>query len=471
MKVMLLSLPAAELEKNFENLFPLGIGYLVGSLKPSNEVEAYHYQSMRQARGDIYKKIRLFKPEAVGLTCSTFNRGSVREMIGIIKGIDRNIKVIVGGVHASFCYNQILEYYGADVVVIGEGEQKMRELCGVLEKDASLESVKGIAYKENGKVKLTPPRENVGNLDDLAMPDYSYARPYMESSHMGFLITSRGCPVRCTFCSTSSFWGQQVRMNSVPRVVDEMEMLISRYKIKKIFFHDDTFNLGISRVKALCKEIMDRGIKIDWACSCRVTPVSEEMIAAMAEAGCRHICWGIESGSEEILKKINKKITLSQIREAFELSKKFSHVISTGAFAMVGNRGETPGTIQDTVNFLNTIPITDCPSTSILYILPGTLLYEYLRRDGYINDKDWLRYDTVPRYTVENSLWTLYKWSRMVSRSGSKIPFDPHNHFWSGTINETSGIKKAAKRMAMAAALFLGPGRVASVFKAGHIRF
>lgn len=438
MKVMLLSLPG--IDESDGNLFPLGIGYLVGSLKRSHEVVAYHFNNIKRAREEIRENMVHSKPDIVGLTCSTFNRGFVREIIKLLKTIDRNIKIVVGGVHASFCYDQILRQYGADVVVIGEGECVLLELCAAVEQNISLKTIKGIAYKENSEVILNPPRNPVNNLDELPMPDYSYAHSFIEQSKMGFIITSRGCPVRCIFCSTSSFWGQKVRMNSVSRVVDEMEILISQFKVKKIFFHDDTFNLGIARVKAICKEIMDRGIKIEWGCSCRVTPVSEEMIACMVEAGCRHICWGIESGSEEILRTINKKISLSQIRNAFESCKKFSDVMSTGAFAMVGNPGESDRTIQDTVSFLNTIPLTDRPSTSTLYILPGTSLYESLKRDGHIRDEDWFKYDSVPRYTLENSRLRLSGWAKLLRNSGKRIPFNPQKHFWYGTL-ETSDLK------------------------------
>lgn len=232
-------------------------------------------------------------------------------------------------------------------------------------------------------------------------------------------------------------------MYSIARVVDEMEMVISQYKVKKIFLHDDTFNLGIERVKAICKEIMDRKLKIEWGCSCRVHPVSEEMIACMVEAGCRHICWGIESGSEEMLKKINKKISLQQIRTAFELSKKFP-VMSTGAFAMVGNPGESNKTINDTVKFLNSIPTTDLLSASILYVLPGTLIYEDLKSKGYIKDEDWSKYDTVPSYTMENSYLTMLRWAKQVRDSPLRIPFDPKKHFWYGTM-DTSDINVDSK--------------------------
>lgn len=435
MKVLLLSLPAY----SDNHGFPLGIGYLVGSLQQSHDVKAYHYDNKKTAINEIQGIIKYFRPHIIGMTCNSFNRGCIREFITLLKSIERNVAIVVGGVHATFCYDQMLTEYGADIVVIGEGENTFKEMCNAIQNKIPLSSIRGIAYKENGKVILTSCADPVKNIDDLPMPDYSYAQPFMEQSKIGYIITSRGCPVRCNFCSTSSYWGQRVRMYSASRVVDEMEMLISKFKVEKIFFHDDTFNLGTERVKAICKEIMDRKVQVDWACSCRVTPVSEEMIACMVEAGCRHICWGIESGSEEILKRINKKITLSQIRNAYELSNKSSNVMSTGAFTMVGNPGESYKTIQDTVTFLNSIPMTDCPSTSILYVLPGTLLYEDLKKEGYIRDESWYKYDTVPSYTLEHSLATLSSWAKQVSQSGLRIPFEPRKHFWYGIL-ETSDV-------------------------------
>ncbi len=473
MRVMLLSLPG--IIENDGNLFPLGIGYLSGCLKPSHTVEAFHYNSIQKAWREIDSKVKAFKPQIIGLTCSTFNRGNVKKMIRHLKNLDHNIIVVVGGVHASFCNDQVLTHYGADVVVIGEGERVFPELCGVLENNGSLATIKGIAFKENGEIILTPPSPPIDNLDELPMPDYSYARSFIQQSQMGFIITSRGCPVRCTFCSTSSYWGQKVRMSSVSRVVDEMEMLISQYQVKKIFFHDDSFNLGTERVKAICKEIIARKIKIEWACSCRVIPASEEMIAHMVEAGCRHICWGIESGSEEMLKKINKKITRTQIYQAYELSKAHSSIMSTGAFTMVGNPGESAKTVQDTIDFLHSLPITDLPSTSILYVLPGTLLYERLRNEGHIRDEEWHKHDTVPSYTMEHSFLTLAYWAKRINRAASRLPFDEKKHFWYRTLDTSdldnnstthillNKIRKVASNpqlMAQYAKSLLPPGRI-----------
>ena len=466
MNVMLLSLPG--ITESDDGMFPLGIGYLAGMLKPCHKVEAHYYQKMRQAKNEIPDNIIAFEPDIVGLTCNTFNRGFVCEIVKLIRTIDKNVKIILGGVHASFLYREVLKQYAADIVVIGEGEYTLLELCNAIEQKIPLETVDGIAYTIDNEIKLNSPRQVISNLDDLPMPDYSYGRPFMERTRMGFIITSRGCPARCKFCSTSSYWGQKVRMHSPTRVVDEMEQLVSQFDVNKIYFHDDTFNLGVNRVLEICKEIKDRGIKVAWACGCRVSCVTEEMIAAMVEAGCRCITWGVESGSEEMLKSIDKRISLSQIRTAFELSGKFSEVMASASFTMVGNPGESEKTIQETVNFFNTLHMTDQISPGILYVLPGTLLYEQLKNDGHIKDEDWHKYSSVPKYTLEKSYWTLNRWANIVSKSGNRLPYDHRKHFWMG-VQEPINLTKKIQRVAVQ--LHRWPSIIKRYLAAGRIRF
>jgi glycosyltransferase involved in cell wall biosynthesis/radical SAM superfamily enzyme YgiQ (UPF0313 family)/ADP-heptose:LPS heptosyltransferase len=431
MRILIVSLPAGQGAD--EPIFPLGIGYLNAILKKEHQVKVAHYQKFEHVGSTLPELLGSFNPEVVGFTCTTFNRGNVRNIISIIKKYRPDIKIVVGGVHASFLYEQVLHNYGADVVVIGEGEYTALELCRALKNGTCLDDVHGIAFERAGAVILTPPRPPIENLDELPMPDYDFAEHLMKVSGMGFIITSRGCPVRCTFCSTSSYWGQKVRKNTVTRVVDEMEYLVDRYKVRKIFFHDDTFNLGIERVNQICSEILRRNINIEWAASCRVTPVSQEMVDLMAEAGCRHICWGVETGSETMLKNIEKKITLDQIRNAYEFTKKHSRIMSSGAFAMVGNHGETDQTISETVEFFNSIPLTDCPSTAMLRLLPGTKIYFDGKSRGLVDDSIWLENDDVPG-TNEHSDVTLQRWAQMVSSSGNMLSFDKQKHFWNNIL-------------------------------------
>ena len=429
LKVLLVSLPG--LNTGDEPIFPLGIGYLLASLRQDKRpVQALHYQRPDHVYSQLPEVMQRFSPDIVGLTCTTFNRGLVREICTWLRTTHPHVRIVLGGVHVSFMYEQALREYGADYVVIGEGEITLRELCTALDQNLPLQEINGIAFLHDNQLVTTHPRETVQNLDELPMPDYSFAGELMRRSGMGFVISSLGCPVQCSFCSTSSYWGQKVRMNSPRRVVDEMESLVASYGVKKIFFHDDTFNLGITRVREICAEITGRGLKVEWGASCRVSPVSEEMIDLMVAAGCRHICWGIESGSKAMLARIGKRITQEQISKAFECCRKHLGVISVGAFTMVGNPGESPKTIAESIQFIGSLQMTDPPSTAVLYILPGTKLYAELLGTCPELASYWTAYDAVPYYTLEYPMETLSEWSRQISLSASLVPFDRNKHFW-----------------------------------------
>lgn len=427
-KVLLLSLPC--INTNDEPIFPLGIGYLLASLRQDRPVQALHYQRTSHAQSQLPEVIQSYAPNIVGLTCTTFNRGMVKNTCQWLRSTFPNINIVLGGVHVSFMYEQALRDYGADYVVIGEGEVTLRELCDALDDKQPLVNIKGIAFLDGDDLIKTAAREPVKNLDDIPMPDFSFAGDLMRKSGMGFVISSRGCPVQCSFCSTSSYWGQKVRTNSPQRVVDEMETLITTYGVNKIFFHDDTFNLGIARVREICSEIMSRGLRVEWGVSCRVNPVSQEMIDMMVTAGCRHICWGIESGSAEMLERIGKKITQEQISIAFDLCNKHLGTISVGAFTMVGNPGENTATIDESIQFINTLKMTDNPSTDILYILPGTKLYEELLVNQPELARYWAESDDVLHFTLENTMEELIGWAKQISQSGTIVPFDRKKHFW-----------------------------------------
>ena len=427
-KVLLLSLPG--LNTGDVPLFPLGIGYLLSSLRQDRPVQALHYQLSEHVQTQLPDVVCNYAPDIVGLTCTTFNRGLVRETCQWLRATHPEIQIILGGVHASFMCEQVLRVYGAHYVVIGEGETTLREICNALDIRQPLNSIKGIAYLQNEQLVKTPPREPLKNLDDLPLPDYSFAGELIRKSGMGFIISSRGCPVKCNFCSTGSYWGQQVRMNSPRRVVDEMEALVATYGVKKIFFHDDTFNLGTARVREICTEIMTRRLDVQWGVSCRVHPVNQEMIDMMVAAGCRHICWGIESGSTEMLERIGKKITREQIKAAFQCCTKHLGTISVGAFTMVGNPGENAATIAESVQFINSLTMTDSPSTAVLYILPGTKLYADLLDQHPELERYWGESDKVPLYTAENSLEQLNEWSCRISRSGTIVTVPRDGHFW-----------------------------------------
>lgn len=429
-KILLVYLPGYEI--GYGPIFPLGIGYLFSAIEQDRPVKAVHYQLMEHAEQQMPEIIASFKPDIIGLTCSTFNRGNVRKMCFWIKNHHPNIKIILGGVHVTYLVEQALRTYGADYVVLREGENTIKELCNAIDSNSVTEDIKGIAFLQGSHVVTTELREVVQKLDDIETPNFSYAGDIMRSSGLGFVFTSRGCPAHCTFCSTSSYWGK-VRVHSVKRIVDEMEIMLKEYGVKKLLFHDDTFNLSTKRVDDICNEILVRNLDVTWAASCRVNPVSQEMVDKMVEAGCRHICWGVESGSAEILEQINKKITQEQITQAFECCRKHIGTISVGVFSMVGNSGESERTIKESVAFLNTLPMTDSPSPAVLYVLPGTTIYEDIKRKNPKVDDFWISCDGIMRPKEYNSV-QLQQWAVRVGQSGNRIPFDRNNHFFNNIL-------------------------------------
>jgi radical SAM superfamily enzyme YgiQ (UPF0313 family) len=419
-----------------EPVFPLGLGYLASSLKKhGHDVKGVHFVRDLHAEKMLPQFIRKFDPDVIGFNCTSFTRGAVRKFISIARAISPSALIVAGGVHASFLYFHMLNYYGVDAVVIGEGERTFPELCNAIESGGDFSKIDGLAYKEDGVMVVTKRREFIENLDELPPPDYSFARGIIQGSGIGFSITSRGCPAKCKFCCTSAYWGQKVRMHSPKRVVDDLEMITTEFGVKKIFLHDDTFNLGVSRVLEICKGIIDRGLKVEWGASCRVNPVSPEMIEAMVGAGCRHICWGIETGSPKIAEWMNKKITFEQVRQAYALCEPYSHkgLLSTGAFMMVGLPGETDETVRESMDFLDTISLTDDPSCSITYVLPGTKLWE---EQKVINEDFWVRSDEMIYSDSIGGphMGYLQRWGAKISMSGKKIPFDLKKHFWYGII-------------------------------------
>ena len=429
MKISLVYPPSQEL--NLKG-YPLGLGYLSASLKRKHKVDIYDYngREFRRSLNYFFNSIRQTKPDLVGISFNSFNRWGAYKIIKKIKKISRDIMVVLGGVHPSTMHEQVFRYFFdyIDFIIQSEGEEPLYRLCNVLESGGDYKNISGLVYKDGREnFKVNPVTEIVSNLDDLPLPDYSYASGKIKNSEFSYLITSRGCPVNCSFCSTSSFWGQNIRMNSPERVGEEVGYVKS-LGAKRIFFHDDTFNLGIERTIKLAGILKEK--KIEYAISCRVKPVNEEMIARLVESGCRHITWGVESLSYKILKTIDKKITKEEVKNAFDICAKFSDRMTTGAFFCVGAPGETEETVNETVDYLNkNIKSTHGPGASMLYILPGTRIYRELVKDNEFDEKIWVKTDSVYYYTREHNTRTLNRWRKRINNSGIKLPFN-FKYFW-----------------------------------------
>ncbi len=429
MKVTLVYPPSQEL--NLKG-YPLGLAYLSASLKRRHKVDIYDYNGceFRKSLNSFFSSIKRTKPDVVGVSFNSFNRWGAYKIIKGVKKISKDIKVVLGGVHPSTMYSQMFEYFSdyIDFIIQSDGEEPFYKLCNALESGQECKNISGLVYKDGNKsFKANSVTEKVVNLDDLAMPDYSYASGRIKDTGFAYLITSRGCPVNCSFCSTSSFWGQNIRMNSPQRVGEEVDY-VKGLGAKRFFFYDDTFNLGIERTIKLTEILKEKNI--EYSISCRVRPVSEEMIAKLVESGCKHITWGVESLSEKMLKTIEKKITREDVKNAFDICAKYSDRMSTGAFFCVGVPGETEETISESVDYLNkNIKSTHGPGASMLYILPGTKIYRDMIKNKEFDEKAWVRTDSVYYYTKEHNISTLNRWRKAINNSGIRLPFN-YKYFW-----------------------------------------
>jgi anaerobic magnesium-protoporphyrin IX monomethyl ester cyclase len=275
-----------------------------------------------------------------------------------------------------------------DIVVMGEGEQTAAELLVAYESRRDLRAVKGIAFKENGQVILTAKRELEKDLNRIAFParDLFPNEMYKESWKRRFgysattVITTRGCPFKCEFCSNSVF-GVSYRERSPQNVLDEVEEALS-LGYDRIHFADDVFTLNRNRLLRLCDEIRSRGHDFPWECLGRVDSIDADAAKAMKRAGCSRIFFGIESGDDSILKLMKKGITADKAKSAVEAARLAG--IKAGAFFILCYPGETDETVLKTIKFATTLPV-DYLSFTIPYPLAGTALYERIK-DKIVRD-------------------------------------------------------------------------------------
>jgi len=306
---------------------------------------------------------------------------------------------ILMGTHATALSSSILEHGYCDIVVRGEPEYTVLETIKNME---NLSAVQGISYMREGRVIDNPDRPTITDLDALPLParDLVDNKKYHLVSFPGrptaMVLTSRGCPFNCTYCATHLFYKRRRNVRSTESVVREVEHIVHTYGITNIFFADDTFNIDEKRVVALCELLHEKKLPIQWLCLGRVDTMTENMIRAMARAGCREILYGIESASPEVQRQTKKNITVAQMKKAVFLTMKEG--IRVSAFFMFGNPGDTLESIRATSALARELNPTFA-SFNIATPDPGTELYDVMR-ERLVNQT----FDTFDRLNTDFSL-------------------------------------------------------------------
>ncbi len=392
---------------------PLGLCYL-SAVAEKEGFDSKVIDLARDSFDEVKKTIEKEKPSIIGISCWTDIRMNSFEVAKLAKKIDPGIKILMGGSHATFFPEHLFKLSPVDLVILGEGEETLKEVLRSFKNKKSLSKIKGIVFRSNNKLINTGERPLIKNLDSLLFPSYNGLdlKRYKGDDRMsrskyiinGVMISSRGCPFDCIFCSTCLYWKRMWRARSSKNVVDEMEHIHKMYGINNIRFWDDHFALDKQRAIEICKEIIKRGLnkKISWSTSSRVDCINEEVIKWMKKAGCNKLIFGVESGSPTILKNINKGFTVDDIKKAFDLCHKYK--IFTNASIMIGNPGENDKTIDETISLLNEIkPDNPIEGGSILIVFPKTKIYEDMKAAGKINDNYWLKDSTAPFYSLEHT--------------------------------------------------------------------
>jgi radical SAM superfamily enzyme YgiQ (UPF0313 family) len=296
---------------------------------------------------------------------------------------------VLGGIHSTIMPAETIAQQGVDFVARGEGERTIVELARVIEEGGSFCGVSGLSYKDNGGIFHNQPRELIPDLDSLPFPtrklskNYKYIYPDALHQPVYPIVTSRGCPGECSFCSINSIFKRKFRMRSHLNVVDEIEYLVRGLGAKEIHIWDDNFITDRRRVFLIRDELKRRNLKVFFAFpnGIRVDYVNEDLIRALKEMGTYSLAFGVESGNQAILDKINKKTDLKMIEDAFSLAKKYR--IETWAFFILGVPGEDRKTIADSVKFAKKIK-ADVVKFHILKPFPGTMMHEELKDSGLI---------------------------------------------------------------------------------------
>jgi radical SAM superfamily enzyme YgiQ (UPF0313 family) len=350
-------------------LFSLG----AQALRAGHQVKVLNLSAF--AWSAVEELVARLSADVFGMSCWTANRRGVALVARALKKHHPHALVVIGGPHATPLAKEMLQHHPEiDLVCVGESDITFLEVIEQRALGRPLEGIAGTVYRTKYGIERAPERANVPNLDTLASPQTYF------DSHI--LMTSRGCPWACTFCGAETSWGRGFRGHSVAYVLDTLEAALPRLRVKMIQVKDDTFTTNKKRVLELCRGIRARKLNFLWSCDTRVDVLNEELLYEMRLAGCQRLSLGVESGSQQILDRIDKKITTQEIIAAADMAKKYG--VHVRFYMMLGNRGETRETFQETLDFLKAARphqyIFSC-----LSIYPGTEDFREAEKRGWLD--------------------------------------------------------------------------------------
>ena len=375
---------------------PLNLCYLASYVRqklPQHEYKILDAEAECMTYEQIEDWMEKEIPDIVGISLSTAAYEHCIHVLQSVKRVNPNAMTFAGGPHPTAMPEECVKEECLDFAVISEGEITCYELIrSWLKKEKNFSNIKGIAYINKNKYVRTESREFLSNLDELPFPARDLAPLHLyapsptkrvSSGKSTSILGERGCPHDCHYCVSPRFWKRTYRARSPKNIVDEIQECVEKYGISEFNFHDDLFTLKKQRIMDFCKEIDNRNLKIIFTIQSRVDTLDSEMLQMLAEAGCKKISFGFESGSQEILDNVKKRATIEQARKAVKMVNA-AGIYSSGSF-MIGNIGETTETIKKTIDFAKDLNL-DTVAFQVTTPLPGTELYDIATEKGYIRN-------------------------------------------------------------------------------------
>ena len=453
---------------------PLGLAYVTAVVQKKNDavfldasaegfedvrkIGNYYYSGL--SKEEIVERVREIAPDVICMSITfTFNSTNALDVLREIKRNFPNVLTVVGGAHVTVKPEEVLKDDSVDFVVVGEGEKTVDELLDCIAAKGDISKIKGIGYKENGRIVMNEARGLIMNLDELPFPVlelmpldiYSRAekrgrssRPlYTYNDRWTSIITSRGCPMNCIFCSIHLSMGRLFRPRSPENVIAEIERDYKQFGIRHFNLEDDNMTLDKARFGRICDLIVERGLKITWAApnGIRADRVDEELIRKMKASGCKRVFVAPESGSQRVLDEIiDKRMKLADVEKAVEMLSR--NGIKVDMSFILGFPGETKEEMWETVAFAKKLKQKGAADAGFNIATPlyGTRLYDEVVRNGYFDpNTDPARLTpqeaniTAPGWTKEElleiriiAIWStglsLYQKIAYPFRNPSKIP-------------------------------------------------
>lgn len=428
---------------------PLGLAYIAAVLEQEGYdvkildavVEGYEIENQENDKGliryglsfeQIEKIINDYKPDLVGISClfSAQHKNALL-VANLVRNILNDCVIVMGGAHPTVAYTEILNTNFVNYVILGEGEYSFKNLISTLNEKKVVDGIDGLAYKKNDVISVNPKTIFIQNLDELPFPArhllpmdkyFKINRPHGTTSLMSpntNMITSRGCPANCIFCSIHCVWGKSFRARSPENVVQEIRHLRDMYGIKELQFGDDNLTFDKKRAKSIFNLMIEEKIDIYWTTPNGVAAyaIDNEMIGLMKKSGCYRVCLAVESGDEYVLHNIiNKPLKLEKIKPLVEEFHKAK--IAVDGFFVLGFPDETKAQMKTTFNFASSINF-DNVNFFIATPYLGTKLYEICKTKGYFQD---LSYDKlkVGNANISTPDFTAQELERLVAKETFK---------------------------------------------------